>query len=84
MKRSKIFLSVTACVLGVAAFAATKARFTGVQTYGCTVNDGLKTSTKACFTAGTGIRSHTTQCTLSTNKLFTCAHRVKEVYKTAE
>jgi len=28
MKRSKIFLGVTACILGVAAFAASKAKFT--------------------------------------------------------
>jgi hypothetical protein len=74
MKRSKIFLSVSTCVLAIAAFTATKVRgFHGV-----------------CYTTGTDhVQHHASQmcsstesfhltCTLSGVKYFTsflCSHR---------
>ena len=72
MKRSKIFLSLTTCVLGIAAFAASKAASHFNSISGCTQTSHSKTTGKACATAASGGNtSH--PCTHNAVQLYTCS-----------
>ncbi len=82
MKRSKIFLSVTTCLLGIAAFAATKVSHFGGVNSGCTVGHTKKTATNLpCITRGTG--HGTVKCKAGTATLFTCTSFSKTLVHTA-
>ena len=73
MKRSKLVLSLTTCVLGIAAFAASKAtsHFTSIP--GCTQTGHKNYAGKACATANSGGNiSH--PCTQNFVQLYTYIH----------
>ena len=86
MKSSKVFLSVTTCLLAVAAFAAGKAGFNGkTVTVGCTANDFAQVNNIACFTVGTGVRTHTGLCkTQDGSTLVTCSATHNLIYSLSE
>jgi hypothetical protein len=84
MKNKSLYVSATTFILAVAGLAATRMRYNGVATYGCTGNAYFQTRSKACFTIGRGARTHVTQCTLAGHKLFTCIECTHQVYDLAE
>ena len=69
MKRSKIFLSVTTCLLAIAAFAASKASRNSVAGFYTSGGSCHSLSAGACFTKGSGTGAVT--CTVSGHKVHT-------------
>lgn len=64
MKRSKLFLTASTLVLGVAAIAASKANFTSVTGYYTSVNGNCTVASIACTTVNTGV-----PCTVGTTHI---------------
>ena len=88
MKRSKLFLSATTCLLGIAALAAGRARHNGTAvSLGCTINGTVRVSV-TCFTKGLEVRSHNNRCKIvihtQTSTAYTCIFLAKTLYTQAE
>ena len=72
MTRSKLVLSLITCVLGIAAFAASKAASHFMSVSGCTQTNHAKFLGKACATANSGGNINH-PCTHNGVQLYTCS-----------
>ena len=83
MKRSRIFLTMSTCVLAIGAFVAVKAAAKRSPIFYCTSVGNLASNAHSCLTKNSAPIGAVT-CHTGTRTLYTCAFALKKVVLVGE